>query len=85
MLVVKVLSVSLTWTHVVLVVKVAIVETGISISLMEIDCRSLILMLIPLRFVEVRYVVTLVLTHQLLVSIAVIFQLLLSMMMMTPQ
>ena len=78
-------SVSLTWPHVVLVVMVLIVETGI--SLMELYCLSLHLMLIPLRFVylgELTYVVTGVLTHQ-LVSIAVIFQLMLSMMLLQSQ
>ena len=57
-------------------------------SLMELDCLLLILMLIPLSFVVVReltYVVTLMLTHQLLVSIAVIFQLMLSMVILTSQ
>ena len=49
LVVMKVFSVSLTWAHVVLVVMVLIVETGI--SLMELDCLSLHLMLILLRFV----------------------------------
>ena len=82
LVVVKVFGVSLIGAHDVVVVMVVIVETGI--SLMELDCLSLHLVLIPMRFVylaELTYVVTVVLTHQLLVSIAVIFQLLLSMMM----
>ena len=44
--------------------------------LMELDCLLLHLMLIPLRFIylrELTYVVTMVPTHQRLVSIAVIF------------
>ena len=65
---------------------VLIVETVI--SLMELDCLLLHLMLIPMRLVylwELTYIVyTVMLTHQ-LVSIAVKFQLLLSMMMMTSQ
>jgi hypothetical protein len=84
-MVVKVFSVSLTWAHVVVVLRVVIVETGI--SLMELDCLLLHLMLIPLRLVylrELTYVVALMLPHQ-LVSIAVIFQLMLSMMILTSQ
>ena len=80
---VKVFSVSLTGPHVVIIHMVLIEETGF--SLMELDCLSLQLMFILLRFVynrELKYVVTLMLTLQ-LVSIAVIFQLMLSMMMKT--
>ena len=61
---------------------VLIVETGI--SLIELDCRSLDVV-ISMRVVILReliYVVGTVLTHQ-LVSIAVIFQLLLSMTILT--
>ena len=84
---------------VVVVLRVTIVETDI--SLMELDCHCFMvvagifclveldcLMLVSLSVVvlrELTYVVTLMLTHQLLVSIAVIFQLVLSMMMMTTQ
>ena len=60
---VTVFSVSLTCTHVVTVLMVLIVETGI--SLMELDCHSL-LMVISIRVVVLReliYVVTLTLTH----------------------
>ena len=39
--IVTVLCVTLTWTHVVVVVRVSIVETGL--SLMELDCHSLVL------------------------------------------
>ena len=49
------------------------------------DCLSLHIMLITMRYLrELTYVVTLMLTHQ-LVSIAVIFQLMLSMMIVTSQ
>ena len=71
--------------HVVVYMRVAIVETGI--SLMEIDCNSLIEMVISLSNVKLReltYVAVIVPPHQ-LVSIAVIFKLILSMMMMTTQ
>ena len=86
MLVVKVFSVSLTWLHVVVVLMVLIVEIGI--TLMELDCLSMHPMLIPMSFVGLGgltyVVVTVVLTHQ-LVSIDVIFQLLLSMMLVKSQ
>ena len=85
LVVVKVFSVSLTWPDVVIVLMVLIVETGI--SLMELDWSSLIAGVISLSNVLVReltYVVGTVLTHQ-LVSIAVIFQLMLSMMILTSQ
>ena len=81
-------SVSLTWAHVVVWLMVLIVETGI--SLMELDCLSMHLIIIPMSFVglrELTYVVvvtaTVILTNH-LVSIVVVFQLLLSMM-ITPQ
>ena len=83
-----VFSVTLTWTHVVVLFKesirpvYSIVETGI--SLMELDCRSLEVV-ISMSFVELRelaYIVIIVLPHY-LVSIAVIFQLMLSMMITT--
>ena len=67
--------------HVVVYIRVAIVETGI--SLLEIDCNSLIEMVISLSNVKLRelaYVVGTVPPHQ-LVSIAVRFQLKLSIMM----
>ena len=60
-------------------------ETGI--SLMELDCLSLE-MVISMSIVvlrELTYVVGTMLTHQLLVSIAVIFTLMLSMMIVTSQ
>ena len=66
-----------------MVIRVSIVETGI--SLMEIDCHSL-MVVISMSFVylrELTYVVGTMLTHQ-LASIAVIFQLMLSMMLLTP-
>ena len=83
-----VFSVTLTWTHVVVLFKesirpvYSIVETGI--SLMELDCRSLEVV-ISMSFVELRelaYIVITVLPHY-LVSIAVIFQQMLSMMITT--
>ena len=83
--VVTVFSVSLTWLHVAVVLRVNIVATGI--SLMKLDCLSIHLMLVSMRLVllrELTYVVTLMLTHQ-LVSIAVIFQLMLSMIILTSQ
>ena len=79
-------SVSLTWPHVVVMLMVLIVETGI--SLMELDCLSMDLILIPMRIVyprELTYAVAVMLIHQLLVSIAVIFQLMLSMMPLASQ
>ena len=79
--VVTVFSVILTWEHVVVLVRVQfIVETGISLT--EIDCLSYYLMLVSMSFAMLReliYVVGTMLTHQ-LASIAVIFQLMLSMM-----
>ena len=81
---VKVFTVSLTWTLVVLVELVLIVETGI--SLMELDCHSQD-MVISLRVVVLRvftYFVVTIPPHQ-LVSIAVIFQLMLSIMILTSQ
>ena len=81
-MVVTVFSVSLTWTHVVLVLRVVIVET--SISLMELlDCYFL-MVVISMGIVELReltYIVETMLSHQ-LVSIAV---LLMSMMILTVQ
>ena len=80
-----VFSVILTWEHVVVVLRVSIVETGI--SLMELDCNSLMVVVISMRSVKLReltYVVGTMLTHQ-LVSIAVIFQLMMSMMILTSQ
>ena len=50
-MVVTVFSVSLTWVHVVVILKVLIVETGI--SLMEVDCHSLD-MVISMSIVELR-------------------------------
>ena len=84
-IVLTVLSVALTWSRVVVVLRVPIVETGI--SLMELDCNSLVMVVISLSTVELReltYVVGTVPPHQ-LVSIAVVFKLKLSRMMMTPQ
>ena len=63
--VVTVFSVLLTWTHVVVVVRVLIVETGT--SLMELDCLSLVVLVIPLSLVDLReltYVVETMPTHQ---------------------
>ena len=72
-------SVTLTCPHVVVVLRVFIVETGI--SLMELlDCHSLHLVLVFMRLVvlnKLTSVVTTMLTHH-LVYIAVIFQLMLS-------
>ena len=78
MMVITVYSVTLTWRHVVLVLRVFIVETGI--SLMKLDCHSLEVVIL-LRLVELNkltYVVTTMLCHH-LVYIAVIFQLIRSM------
>ena len=72
-----VFGVLLTWAHVVVVIRVLIVETGT--SLIELDCHSFY-MVISMRIVQLReliYVVETMLTHQ-LVSIAVIFLLVLS-------
>ena len=63
-MVVTVFSVLLTWTHVVVVVRVLIVETGT--SLMELDCLSLVVLVIPLSLVDLReltYVVETMPTH----------------------
>ena len=82
--VVTVFSVILTRAHVVVFLRVVIVETGT--SLMERDCYTLEVA-ICMRAVylrELTYVEGTMLTHQ-LVSIAVISQLMLSMMMMTSQ
>ena len=82
-MVVTVFSVILTWPHVVLLLRVLIVETDI--SLMELlNCHSLV---ISVRIVDIReliYVIETMLIHQ-LVSITVIFQLMLSMMLLTVQ
>ena len=75
-------SVLLTWGDVVLVVRVLIVGTGI--SLMELDWDSLMISLCIAELRLFTYVVETMLTHQ-LVSIAVIFQLMLSMMILTSQ
>ena len=82
--VVTVFSVSLTIMDVVVLLRVTIVETGI--SLMELDCLSEEVV-ISTRVVVLReliYVVGTIPPHQ-LVYITVIFQLLLSMMIITPQ
>ena len=52
LIVVKVFSVSLTWTHVVVVLMVLIVETGI--SLMELHCHSLEMVMVSMSIVELR-------------------------------
>ena len=75
-------SVLLTLKHVVVVLMVLIVETGI--SLMELDCHSPLLSLRAVVLRELIYVVGTMLPHQ-LVSIAVIFQLLLSIITLTSQ
>ena len=78
MMVITLYSVTLTWSYVVVVLRVHIVETGI--SLMEIDCHSLQQLLVFMRLVEINeltYVVTTMITHH-LVYIAVLLQLLLS-------
>ena len=82
--VVIVLGVSLTWAHVVVVLRVSIVETGISST--ELDCQSLEVV-ISMRIVMIReftFVVETILAHQ-PVSIAVIFLLMLSIMILTHQ
>ena len=74
---ITVYSVTLTCSHVVVILMANIVETGI--SPMELDCHSLE-MVILLRLVELNkltYVVTTMLTHH-LVYIAVLLQLKLS-------
>ena len=70
-------SVTLTLVHVVVVLRVTIVETGT--SLMELDCNSVVISLNNVITGELRYTVGTVPPHQ-LVSIAVIFQPMLSMM-----
>ena len=77
-----VFSVLLTRPHVVVMLMVLIVETGI--SLMEVDCNSLVISLSIVILRELTFVVRTMLTHQ-LVSIAVIFQLILFMMVLTVQ
>ena len=75
---ITVYSVTLTWAHVVAVLMVNIVETGI--SLMELDCHSRHLVVVFMKLVEINeltYVVTTMLTHH-LVYIAVILQPMLS-------
>ena len=64
---------------------VTIVETGI--SLMELDCNSLVMVVLSMSFAILRlliYVVGIMLTHQ-SVSIAAIFQVVLSIMILTSQ
>ena len=83
---VKVCSVTLTWPHVVVVHRVCIVETGI--SLMERGCLLLLVILILLKLVqrvELNCVITVGLSYHLKVYIGVTLQLLLFMMMMTNQ
>ena len=80
--VVMLFTVTLTWTHVVVDFMVPIVETGT--SLMEIECHSLIIiiLLLYLRLVQFReliFVVPLLLNQ--MVSIVVILKLMLSMVM----
>ena len=67
-----------------MVVRVFIVETGI--SLMELHCHSLekVVYMSNVKLNELTYVVGTMLTHY-LVYIAVIFQLMLSMMRLIPQ
>ena len=68
---VTVFGVLLTWSHVVVVLRVLIVETGV--SLMELNCLSPVILLRIVDLGELTYVVETMLSHQ-LVSIAVIFQ-----------